>query len=342
MKTSGSESLTSFTATAYTTNPTLFIGCKTGQVSMYGLNQAGIIVTDGNIHIDATRRTGNVGSTIYYGFYAKQDGAANTHQFYGNVTADSNIAAASFSGPINGNATGLSGSPAITVSALTVYGNSLNTSTTESWFLNVYAADSYNGDGGRTIRSNAINLKAGDLLWGGDTIRVYGARIYIGGGYSVNGAQNQGEIYMYSGTNWRLNINSGGVTVNGTITADNATVNNTLTTDKIVSSYWNGTNVRFGTYPADESPNGGRGTNSGYALLMGGLCIQWGTKQSQNSGQQWPSYIIFPVAFTVVFICVGCSGYGAASGPGNLTTTGCQFSAGGNTVTYLAIGTRIE
>jgi len=85
MKTSGAESLTSFTATAYATNPTLFVGCKTGQTNMYGLNQAGIIVTDGNLHIDATRRTGNASSGIYYGFYANQDGAANNHQFYGNV-----------------------------------------------------------------------------------------------------------------------------------------------------------------------------------------------------------------------------------------------------------------
>jgi hypothetical protein len=75
---------------------------------------------------------------------------------------------------------------------------------------------------------------------------------------------------------------------------------------------------------------------------MGGLCIQWGTKQSQNPGAQADSYIIFPVAFTAVYICVGCSAYGAASGPGNLTTTGCRFAAGGNNVTYLAIGSRIE
>ena len=95
MKTSGTESVTSFTATGYTTNPTLFVGCKTGQTNMYGLNQAGIIVTDGNIHIDATRRTGG-GSAIYYGFYAKQDGAANSHQFYGNVTADGPISASTY------------------------------------------------------------------------------------------------------------------------------------------------------------------------------------------------------------------------------------------------------
>jgi hypothetical protein len=96
MKTSGAESVTSFTATGYATNPTLFVGCKTGQVSMYGFNQAGIIVTDGNLHIDASRRTGNVSSAIYYGFYAKQDGAANTHQFYGNVTADGPISASTY------------------------------------------------------------------------------------------------------------------------------------------------------------------------------------------------------------------------------------------------------
>jgi hypothetical protein len=61
-------------------------------------------------------------------------------------------------------------------------------------------------------------------------------------------------------------------------------------------------------------------------------------KSSQNGGNQWPSYINFPVAFTTVYICLGCSGYGAASGPGNLSNTGCYFSAGGNTVTYIAIG----
>ncbi len=206
MKTDGTQSLTSFTATAYTPNPTLTIGCKTGANPMYSVNQAGVIVTDGNLHIDASRRSSG-SSAIYYGFYANQDGNANNHQFYGSVSMNS----------------------------------ALNTS-------------------------------------------------------------------------------------------------GTVTTPNISTTTYNGVNMRFATVTNNDAPNGGPGYNAGYVVLVGGLCIQWGMKSSQNGGNQWPSYIIFPIAFTTVYICLGCSGYGAASGPGSLSNTGCNFSAGGNTVTYIAIG----
>lgn len=88
MKIVGAESYTIFTGTQYSTNPSLYIGCKTGAVPMYSLNQAGIIVTDGNIHLDASRRSSG-SSAIYYGYYANQDGNANSHQFYGNVNMNS-------------------------------------------------------------------------------------------------------------------------------------------------------------------------------------------------------------------------------------------------------------
>jgi hypothetical protein len=111
MKTVGSDSLTTFTATRYTPNPTLIIGCKEGLNPMYSLNQAGIIVTDGNIHIDASRRASNGSSAIYHGFYANQDGTPNTHQFYGSVSMNSalnvagTVTAPTFSGNLSGTAT---------------------------------------------------------------------------------------------------------------------------------------------------------------------------------------------------------------------------------------------
>ena len=108
MKIVGAESYTIFTGTQYSTNPSLYVGCKTGMTPMYSLNQAGIIVTDGNLHLDASRRSSG-SSAMYYGFYANQDGNTNNHQFYGNVSMNSalnvsgTITAAAFSGTLTGN-----------------------------------------------------------------------------------------------------------------------------------------------------------------------------------------------------------------------------------------------
>ncbi len=108
MKIVGAESYTIFTGTQYSTNPSLYIGCKTGTTPMYSLNQAGVIVTDGNLHLDASRRSSG-SSAMYYGFYANQDGNANSHQFYGSVTMNSalnvagTVTAQAFSGTLTGN-----------------------------------------------------------------------------------------------------------------------------------------------------------------------------------------------------------------------------------------------
>jgi hypothetical protein len=94
-----------------------------------------------------------------------------------------------------------------------IYG-SANGSTSDSYSLNVSSADSFNGDGGSIIYSSSINLKAGDLVWAGGAIRVPGARIYIGGGYSNYAAQNQGSISMYTGNVERFRVSDGGLTCN--------------------------------------------------------------------------------------------------------------------------------
>ena len=77
---------------------------------------------------------------------------------------------------------------------------------------------SFNGDGGRTVYSESINMKAGDLTWANYGVRVYGARIYIGGGYSINGAQNQGVIAMYTGNTERVRVSDTGNVGIGTAT----------------------------------------------------------------------------------------------------------------------------
>jgi len=75
-------------------------------------------------------------------------------------------------------------------------------------FFNVKADDSTNGDGGTTVYSNSINLRAGDLIWTGN--RVYGAQIYIGGGYSVNAAINPGVLTFSTGNAVRMTIAGNG------------------------------------------------------------------------------------------------------------------------------------
>jgi hypothetical protein len=90
-----------------------------------------------------------------------------------------------------------------------IYGAGQSTGTTDVYSLNVSSADSFNGNGGITVYSESINMKAGDLTWGGG-VRVYGARIYIGGGYSINAAQNQGNIVMYTGNAARVQIENSG------------------------------------------------------------------------------------------------------------------------------------
>jgi hypothetical protein len=84
------------------------------------------------------------------------------------------------------------------------------TTLSDNIFFNVSAADSVNSNGGTTVYSNSINLKAGDLTWGGGTVRVPGAQIYIGGGYSINAAVNPADIKMSTGGTERVRITGAG------------------------------------------------------------------------------------------------------------------------------------
>jgi len=97
-----------------------------------------------------------------------------------------------------------------------IYGGGQSTGTGDVYSLNVSSVDSFNGNGAITVYSESINLKAGDLTWSSNTIRVHGARIYIGGGYSINGAQNQGYIGMYTGNVERVRFTDTGISFSGT------------------------------------------------------------------------------------------------------------------------------
>ena len=88
--------------------------------------------------------------------------------------------------------------------SLQLTGNAFSTALSDNIFFNVKADDSFNGNGSTTVYSNSINLRAGDLIWTGN--RVYGAQIYIGGGYSVNGAVNHGVLKFSTGNAERMTI----------------------------------------------------------------------------------------------------------------------------------------
>ena len=99
---------------------------------------------------------------------------------------------------------------------LQIYGGGQSTGLSDVYSLNISSVDSFNGNGATTVYSESINMKAGDLTWSNNTIRVYGSRIYIGGGYSINGAQNQGNIIMYTGNAERARISDNGIALPGT------------------------------------------------------------------------------------------------------------------------------
>jgi hypothetical protein len=105
---------------------------------------------------------------------------------------------------------------------LDVLGASVSNAYSDTFILNTRASDSFNGDGGNTIYSRSINLQSGDLTWTGN--RNYGARIYIGGGYSVNAANNHGNIVFYTSNAERMRINSAGnVSITGTLSKGGGT-----------------------------------------------------------------------------------------------------------------------
>jgi hypothetical protein len=96
-----------------------------------------------------------------------------------------------------------------------IFGAGQSTGTSDLYSLNVSSSDSFNGNGGITVYSESINLKAGDLTWN-PAVRVHGARIYIGGGYSISGVQNQGYIGMFTGNVERVRFTDAGISFSGT------------------------------------------------------------------------------------------------------------------------------
>ena len=75
MKGSGDSSFTKFGPNA-TWNSYLAVGACTNQINSY---TAQVICTAGNLHLDAANST-----SMYYGFYAWNNGLPNTHRFYGS------------------------------------------------------------------------------------------------------------------------------------------------------------------------------------------------------------------------------------------------------------------
>jgi hypothetical protein len=92
--------------------------------------------------------------------------------------------------------------------ALHIYGPSQNTLLSDNYILNVTSASSFNGNGSTTVYSNSINFQAGDLTGMASPSR--GAQLYIGGGYSINGATNHGQIIMYTGATERMRVATNG------------------------------------------------------------------------------------------------------------------------------------
>jgi hypothetical protein len=86
----------------------------------------------------------------------------------------------------------------------------------EESVLNVKGADYTNGDGSRTVYSAGITLHASDLVWAPPN-RTYGAKIYIGGGYSVGGGLGyNGPITFDTAGSERMRVHANGYVGIGT------------------------------------------------------------------------------------------------------------------------------
>jgi hypothetical protein len=94
----------------------------------------------------------------------------------------------------------------------------------EQSILNVKGADYINGDGSTTVYSAGITLHASDLIWAYPN-RTSGAKIYIGGGYSVGGGIGyNGPIEFSTGSAVRMRINEGGsITIGGALSKGSGT-----------------------------------------------------------------------------------------------------------------------
>jgi hypothetical protein len=76
-----------------------------------------------------------------------------------------------------------------------------NTLLNDNVFFQTDPPTCFNGDGSKTIYSNSINLRAGNLI-NNSNVPSYGSSIYIQGGLSVNGAINHSSIIHKSGTHY--------------------------------------------------------------------------------------------------------------------------------------------
>ena len=97
-----------------------------------------------------------------------------------------------------------------TSSTLSVLGPAYSTVYSERSLFNVSGNDSLNGDGGATVYSAGITLNASDLVWGGGALRSYGAKIYIGGGFSVNASVNHAPITFHTGGVEKMRLHTNG------------------------------------------------------------------------------------------------------------------------------------
>ncbi len=80
-----------------------------------------------------------------------------------------------------------------------------NTLLNDNVFFQTDPPTCFNGDGSKTVYSNSINLRAGNLI-NNSSVVSYGSSIYIQGGLSVNGAINNSSIVHKSDTHYFNNV----------------------------------------------------------------------------------------------------------------------------------------
>jgi hypothetical protein len=178
------------------------------------------------------------GDAIHIGYNFYNDNASNQIYSAGGATSRLTLGYGTigcYTGVVNTEPTNLgyfqnsSGQVGIGTSSPTatlhVHKPGVNTVYTEQSILNVNGGDYSNGDGSRTVYSAGITLKASDLIWFSGAIRVPGAKIYIGGGYSVNGQEGyNGPIEFSTAGGVRMRINEGGsVTIGGALSKGSGT-----------------------------------------------------------------------------------------------------------------------
>ena len=85
------------------------------------------------------------------------------------------------------------------------------TQTNDYYVFNVNGGSAFNGDGSVSWYSGSIRLKADDIYWNGGATITYGSEIYIGGGRSFSGAQqNHSYISFKTANTERVRIDENG------------------------------------------------------------------------------------------------------------------------------------